>query len=407
MAHKTLISGTSYDISGGKALVDGTSYSVKNGKVLIGGTAYDISFMLPPAVLDLWSGADATINSIIYVNGYWIVGGNYNDGTASYARIAYATELNGTWTTKDLWSTSSGSGSYIYDIAYGNGYWAVCGEFDRKGKIAWATDPTSSWATYDLWSADLQPVYCIEYGNGYWAIGGLSSTSSRFYGRLAYTPDITNYYGTSATVWATKNLWSNVNYDCPIEHASYSPESQKWYFSGRNPKSSTGDPYATYSIWNADITTQHVSATTLWNDTNTAYARDIIYENGYLVTVGKKAGEVRIAYSTDPTTSALATYTKTLWTGGSAIALVHKNGYWVVLGTYSDGSGTYHNRIAYATTPDGEWTIVDFWSGTDTSYLNMYDIEYGNGFWSVVGRIGTSPEIAHLSYTPNLDSLIW
>ena len=44
MAHKTLISGTAYDITGGKTLVSGTSYSVKNGKVLIGGTAYDISF---------------------------------------------------------------------------------------------------------------------------------------------------------------------------------------------------------------------------------------------------------------------------------------------------------------------------------------------------------------------------
>lgn len=47
MAHKTLISGTAYDITGGKTLVSGTSYSVKNGKALIGGTAYDISF-LPP-----------------------------------------------------------------------------------------------------------------------------------------------------------------------------------------------------------------------------------------------------------------------------------------------------------------------------------------------------------------------
>ena len=47
MAHKTLIGGTTYDITGGKTLVSGTSYSVKNGKVLIGGTVYDISF-LPP-----------------------------------------------------------------------------------------------------------------------------------------------------------------------------------------------------------------------------------------------------------------------------------------------------------------------------------------------------------------------
>lgn len=78
MAHKTLISGTAYDITGGKTLVSGTSYSVKNGKVLIGGTAYDISFkkQYPPNVQDFWtqtSSADvvgpAPITGIVYANG--------------------------------------------------------------------------------------------------------------------------------------------------------------------------------------------------------------------------------------------------------------------------------------------------------------------------------------------------
>lgn len=44
MAHKTLVSGTSYDITGGKTLVNGTAYSIKGGKTLVGGTSYDISF---------------------------------------------------------------------------------------------------------------------------------------------------------------------------------------------------------------------------------------------------------------------------------------------------------------------------------------------------------------------------
>lgn len=42
MAHKTLISGTAYEISGGKTLVGGTAYEIKNGKTLVGGTAYNI-----------------------------------------------------------------------------------------------------------------------------------------------------------------------------------------------------------------------------------------------------------------------------------------------------------------------------------------------------------------------------
>ena len=42
MAHKTLVNGTSYEISGGKTLVNGTAYSISGGKTLVGGTTYKI-----------------------------------------------------------------------------------------------------------------------------------------------------------------------------------------------------------------------------------------------------------------------------------------------------------------------------------------------------------------------------
>ena len=44
MAHKTLIGGTAYEISGGKTLVNGTAYSIDKGKTLVGGTAYEVGF---------------------------------------------------------------------------------------------------------------------------------------------------------------------------------------------------------------------------------------------------------------------------------------------------------------------------------------------------------------------------
>ena len=44
MSHKTLVNGTSYEISGVKTLVDGTAYSISGGKTLVGGTAYEIGF---------------------------------------------------------------------------------------------------------------------------------------------------------------------------------------------------------------------------------------------------------------------------------------------------------------------------------------------------------------------------
>lgn len=44
MAHKTLINGTAYEVTGGKCLVNGTGYSIQKGRTLVSGTGYDIGF---------------------------------------------------------------------------------------------------------------------------------------------------------------------------------------------------------------------------------------------------------------------------------------------------------------------------------------------------------------------------
>lgn len=46
MAHKTLISGTGYDVSGGREMIGGTGYAKKKGRVLVNGTGYDIPFSI-------------------------------------------------------------------------------------------------------------------------------------------------------------------------------------------------------------------------------------------------------------------------------------------------------------------------------------------------------------------------
>lgn len=50
MAHKTLISGTAYSVTGGRDLIGGTGYGCKAGKTLIGGTAFDVKFPRPITV---------------------------------------------------------------------------------------------------------------------------------------------------------------------------------------------------------------------------------------------------------------------------------------------------------------------------------------------------------------------
>lgn len=62
-AHKTLIDGTEYSITGGKCLVDGTEYSIQKGRVLVGGTGFDITFA-PTGVLL----AEIPEKTVVYLN---------------------------------------------------------------------------------------------------------------------------------------------------------------------------------------------------------------------------------------------------------------------------------------------------------------------------------------------------
>ena len=102
MAHKTLISGTAYSVTGGRELIGGTGYSIKKGRTLIGGTRYDITFAPPydsvfanntweqiikachnNAVPDTWNVADQkpmTINGVDYQID--IIGKNHDTYTA-------------------------------------------------------------------------------------------------------------------------------------------------------------------------------------------------------------------------------------------------------------------------------------------------------------------------------------
>lgn len=344
MAHKTLIGGTTYDITGGKTLVSGTSYSVKNGKVLIGGTAYDISFakQYPAKVQNFWSSSwyedeaskPSYVTCATYAKGYWVVGG-YSTQSSSY--IAYAKSLEGPWTTKKLWTGSSGyvNSSTIRSITYTNGYFVVCGRTyssstSGQARIAYATSPDGDWTIKDIWSSFRAEIYSITYGNGYWIVGGCSggSGNSEQYAKIAYS---TSLNGT----WTTNTLISSSN--------------------------------------------------------GTAYVQKILYENGYFVAAcywqysyNSNKSYPRIAYATTPT----GTWTtQDLWSIGTVNSyindLIYANGYWVAVGCYYSSS-TYYARLAYATSPTGTWTIKDLWSNTNSS-CQLYDIIHDGTSYVVRG----------------------
>lgn len=132
MAHKTLISGTAYSVTGGRELIGGTGYSIKKGRTLIGGAGYDITFAPPydsvfanntwnqiikachnNAVPDTWNVADQkpmTINGVDYQID--IIGKNH-DTYASGGKAPLTFQLHDCYgETKNMNSSNTNSGGW-------------------------------------------------------------------------------------------------------------------------------------------------------------------------------------------------------------------------------------------------------------------------------------------------------
>lgn len=405
MAHKTLINGTAYEISGGTTRVSGTSYKINNGKALIGGTAYDISFMLPPDVVNVWSGEYQSyvyLNCIAYGNGYWVVGG-YNHTDSGYvAQIAYSRSLDGPWTLKTLWtSTVAKSGNTINAITYSNGYWVATGlcrnNSGSSARIAYATSPGGTWTTKDIWSnsatrATFNSIGTIYFDSSskYWVVGGCYDTGSNNYARIAYT---TSLNGT----WTTKDLWNN-NYgasvNCIIHANNY------WVLGGQNRGSSKGATLAYCTTLSGTWTIKY-----MWGEKSqrSDSIKSIAYNGNYWVVGGcythvdSSGSYGMIAYATSPGASWT---TKTLWgetTGGSSSyeinSLAYGDGYWVAVGKNDDIS-----YMAYATSPGANWTTKEVFNDTRHDDV-MTCVANINGYWVATGRnYDTSGYYASLAY---------
>lgn len=86
MSHKTLISGTAYEVVGGAQMIDGTKFQMGGGKTLLGGTGYDIPFATGIPIGNL------AVGSVVALNiGNFIV---VHQGKPS---SLYDDSCNGTW----------------------------------------------------------------------------------------------------------------------------------------------------------------------------------------------------------------------------------------------------------------------------------------------------------------------
>ena len=126
MAHKTLVGGTAYEITGGKTLVDGTAYSIKSGKTLVGGTVYEVGFAEMATVTITGSGDS-------YLSYVTIDGKNYTSettlsvpvGTIVYCHVGDEgkdgspyVSLNGAYISERQYTITGNIGIYLRTRSY-------------------------------------------------------------------------------------------------------------------------------------------------------------------------------------------------------------------------------------------------------------------------------------------------
>lgn len=114
MAHKTLISGTAYSVTGGRELIGGTGYDCKGGKNLIGGTAFEIKF--GPSICTLV-----------------IKGSTQGSTTAVVAPIEHKDHPTWYAYSDGTYQLEPGAGIVLYAYSYGTNHFYVNGKLVASG----------------------------------------------------------------------------------------------------------------------------------------------------------------------------------------------------------------------------------------------------------------------------------
>lgn len=126
----------------------------------------------------------------------------------------------------------------------------------------------------------------------------------------------------------------------------------------------------------------------------------IAYANGYWVACGtyryQSTRYARIAYATNPNGNWTV---KDLWNDsglGSISCITYANGYWVASGTRDTGDSTC-NQILYTTDPAGTWKVKELWWGGG---LNC--VTYANGYWVAAGNYRSGSYYARIAYATDV-----
>lgn len=132
---------------------------------------------------------------ITFANGLFAVAGCKYFSSNYYGAIAYAADPSSNWNYVKILKGSISSAYQIYPInsvVYSDGCWVV-GGFDSDGaKIAYAADLADAWETVNLWGSDAKnEVLCVAHGERIWMAAGSEYESAEYLPKAAYVdPDV-------------------------------------------------------------------------------------------------------------------------------------------------------------------------------------------------------------------------
>lgn len=124
MAHKTLISGTAYSVTGGRDLIGGTGYAKKKGRVLVNGTGYDIPFSSGIPLSTVALGDILMLNENGSPVPFYVCKHDYESGLNGAGRTllvrkdCYEQIAFSQWSTSNLFPTSTVS-DFLADTWFG------------------------------------------------------------------------------------------------------------------------------------------------------------------------------------------------------------------------------------------------------------------------------------------------
>lgn len=290
-------------------------------------------------------------------------------------------------------------------VMYENNYWILLETVQVSSsnytlRLHYATSLTGEWQQVDVvTNFRFVSTYGLKYINDRYIIYGTCRTSNYSglnAGFIAYASELTGPWTINTTLTSTSGS-SSLSRTMKVNALAYGDG--RYVICGQGYQGGGIDRYRTFVGTSTDLNTWTVHY--IWvsaNDTYDCDMTDIIYANGYFVTVGyerptgEEAIDIKIAYTSDPGHSYADWTDVTLFPAKayspSWYSLIrYINNTYVVVCSFSTSTQEQGDAItlAHSSSVAGSWTLTTVVSNDGAGYDNATELAYVNGQYIISG----------------------